>query len=304
VAPDLNALLVFGYVAESRSFSEAARRLDMPKSTVSRQVAELERALNATLLERSTRGLKLTAVGTDVFEKARRSIELSEAVTDIANEHQAIVSGILRISAPPSISDSLLVPIVDAFQEAHPRVRVQIIITDRFVNMMADGVDVSFIVGPLNDTAAVPRTILTYRHRVVASPWYLDRFPEPLVPDDLRSHSLYAFSFWTPDNTWVFSRTGHDSTSSITFKPRLSINDYLGMVPALLAGRGIGELPPLVRPDLLRDGHLVEVLPQWHLPTFNLKVVHLANRYVSRAVAAFLEYAVERAPLLFPELPT
>ena len=149
IMTDLNSLLIFAQVVESNSFSEAARRLKMPTSTVSRRVAELEEELGVRLLERSTRSLRLTDVGSEVLEHAQRTAEVSEAVGNIASNHLSHVSGTLRIAAPPSISDSLLAPLVGAFQASYPEVRVHIFITERIVDQIAEGVDLAFRVGEL-----------------------------------------------------------------------------------------------------------------------------------------------------------
>src|ERR1700740_2945897 len=146
---DLNSLMIFAKVVEAKSFSEAPRLLKMPTSTVSRRVAELEDQLGVRLLERSTRNLRLTHGGSDVLEYARHTAELSEAVDNIASNHVSNVSGTLRLSAPPSISDSLLAPLVGAFQTSYPNVRVQIFVTERFVDPIAEGMDLAFRVGTL-----------------------------------------------------------------------------------------------------------------------------------------------------------
>jgi DNA-binding transcriptional LysR family regulator len=172
---DLNSLLLFAKVVEANSFSEAARRLKMPISTVSRRIAELEDQLGVRLLERSTRKLRLTDVGSEVLEHAQRTSELSEAVGNIASHHQAKLSGVLRLSAPPSISDSLLVPLIGGFQKTHPDVRVQILITERMVDHIAEGIDLVFRLGALKDSTLIARRILTFRHRLLASPAYLKR---------------------------------------------------------------------------------------------------------------------------------
>src|SRR6516162_4936204 len=131
---NLNSLVIFARVVEANSFSEAARRLKIPVSTVSRRIAELEDQLGMRLLERSTRSLRLTDVGSQVLQYAQRGAELSEAVSNIASDHSSKVSGTLRLAAPPSISDSLLAPLVGAFQESYPDVRAQIIVTERIVD--------------------------------------------------------------------------------------------------------------------------------------------------------------------------
>src|SRR5215813_622510 len=201
---DLNSLAIFAKVAEARSFSEAARRLKMPISTVSRRVAELEDQLGVGLLERSTRNLRLTDVGAEVFEHAQRSAEISEAVGNIVSNQSSTVSGVLRLSAPPSISDTLLVPLVTAFQASYPSVRVQVLVTDRFVDHIAEGVDLVFRLGALKDSSLVARRILAYRHQLVASPTYINDCQPLEKPQDLLEHRLLSFSHWKPDSSWTF----------------------------------------------------------------------------------------------------
>ena len=300
---DLNSLTIFAKVVEASSFSEAARRLKMPVSTVSRRIAELEDQLGVRLLERSTRSLRLTDVGSEVLEHAQRSAEVSEAVDNIASNHLSQPSGTLRLSAPPSISDSLLAPLVGAFQAAYPGVRVQIFITERIVDQIAEGVDLAFRVGELEDSSLVARRILTYRHQLVASPAYLAKHKPPKTPRDLLNHKLLAFSFWKPENHWIFTHDNGKDRETLTFQPWLSINEYSGLAASLLAANGIGDLPPIVQPHLLREGRLVEVMPKWHFRTFHLSVVHLGNRYIPQSVRVFKEFATQMAPTLFPSLP-
>jgi DNA-binding transcriptional LysR family regulator len=299
VKTDLNALMIFAQVVEASSFSEAARRLKIPISTVSRRVADLEDQLGVRLLERSTRSLRLTDVGSEVLEHAQRSAELSDAVNNIASNHLLNVSGTLRLAAPPSISDSLLAPIVGAFQAAYPEVRVQIFVTERIVDQISEGVDLTFRVGDLKDSSLVARRILTYRHQLVASPEYLGKCEPPRTPQELLGHRLLAFSFWQPENSWQFTHGKGKQRETLTFQPYLSINEYSGLAAALLAGAGIGDLPPIVQPD-----RLVEVMPEWHFRIFHLSLVHLGKRYIPRPVRVFKEFAAEMAPRMFPSLPT
>jgi DNA-binding transcriptional LysR family regulator len=275
----------------------------MPISTVSRRIVELEDQLGVRLLERSTRNLRLTELGAEVLEHAKHSTELSEAVDDIISNKMSVVSGTLRVCAPPSISDSLIAPVVAAFQASYPNVRVHVYITERIVDQITDEVDIAFKVGTFTISSLVARTLLTYRHQVLASPAYLAKCDPPKTPKDLLAHRLLAFSFWKRDYSWSFAHANGRDKETLCFQPFIAMNDYSGLVVALLNGSGIGELPPIVQPDLMRKGLLVEVMPGWHLPVFDLTIAHLRVRYIPRHVRIFKEFATQVVPKLFPRLP-
>jgi DNA-binding transcriptional LysR family regulator len=302
--PDLNSLALFAAVIDAKSFSRAAQQLKMPTSTVSRRIAELEKELGARLLERSTRNLRLTDFGADVLQYAHQSADIVQEVANIATDHVSGTSGTLRLAAPPSISDSLLAPLICDFQSEFPQISVQIFITERVLDLITDGVDLKFWVShTLEDSSVVARRILTYRHQLVASPEYLGRFGSPKTPDELRNHRLLAFSFWKPKNTWKLFHTNGKDQHKLQFQPHLSINEYVGLATALVRGTGIGELPPIVQPELLRSGKLVEIMPRWRFRSFHLSILHLSNRYIAKPVRLFKEFATDRIPSLFPKLP-
>ena len=301
---DLNALSIFAKVVEAKSFSAAARRLKMPISTVSRRIAELEDQLGVRLLERSTRCLRLTEVGAEVLEHARHSAELCEAVDSIISNSLSEVSGTLRLCTPPSISESLIIPVVSAFQASYPNVRVQVRLTERIVHNIAEDVDLAFKVGVFMDPSLVARKLLSYRHQVVASPAYLAKREPPKAPGDLLAHRLLAFSFWQTEYSWSFVHANGQDKKTIEFQPCIAMNDYASLAGALLAGSGIGELPPIVQPDLVRQGLLVEVMPNWHFPVFDLTLAHPRTGHIPRQVRVFKEFASQMVPKLFPRLPT
>ena len=301
---DLNSLLVFAKVAEALSFTEAARRLEMPVSTVSRRIADLEKQLAVQLLERSTRTLRLTAVGQEVLDYARRAAEANDGVEYVVANQRAEVRGLVRLAAPPSISDSVLAPIIAAFRQVHGAVRFEAVITEQVVDFIADRIDLEIHVGPVEDTSLVVRRLLTFRHRLVASPAYLSRVEAPRHPRDLLHHPILAFSHFRPEYAWAFSHADGRDAERLVFVPQLGINDYVGVTAGLLAGGGIGDLPPIVQPELMREGRLVEVMPDWHLPVFDLVILHPATRYQSRAVRLFKEFAARMLGELFPELAT
>ena len=301
---DLNALAIFAKVVEAKSFTGAARALKRPISTVSRHIAELEEQLGVRLLERSTRSLRLTDVGTEVLEHARHSAELCEAVDSVISNRLSDVSGTVRLCTSPSISDSLIVPVVSAFQASYPSVRVQVRITERLAHSIADDVDIAFRVGGFIDANLVVRKLLSYRHQVVASPAYLAGRELLRTPRDLLDHCLLAFSFWRPDYSWSFVNATREEKETVVFEPCIAMNDYAALAGALLAGSGIGELPPIVQPELMRKGLLVEVMPDWHLPVFDLALVHPRRGHVPRQLRVFKEFATQIVPQLFPLLPT
>lgn len=298
---DLNALLIFAKVVEAMSFSQAARRLGIPISTVSRKVAELEDQLGVRLLERSTRQLRLTDIGAVVLEQAQKSVEVSEAVESIVSNQRADVKGILRLSAPPSLAECLLAPLVLAFQASYPQVQVRIIVTEKFVDHITEGIDLEFSIGPSKDSSLVVRRVLHYRHLLVASPEYLASVKLPKKPGDLLEHPLLAFSHEHPRNTWTFAKGAIEET--ITFQPQIAMNDYLGLAKVLVEGAGIGDLPPIVRPEWLKEGKLVEVMSNWRFRGVDMSILHLSNRHIARAVGLFKDFAVKFVPQLFGRLP-
>jgi DNA-binding transcriptional LysR family regulator len=300
---DLNSLALFAKVVGAGSFSEAARRLKMPISTVSRRIAELEDALGVRLLERSTRNLRLTELGAEILEHAARTAELSDAVESVVSNRVSEVSGTLRLSAMPSVSDTLLAPLVTAFQASYPNVRVQILVTERMVDLIAEGVDLAFRLGSLKDSSLVARRILTYRHQLVASPSYLKTHEPPIKPRDLLDHRLLTFSHWRPENSWTFFHKDGKNTETLAFEPCFSMNDYAGLASALVAGAGIGEFPPVVQPELMRDGRLVEVMPDWRFRAYDLSLIQAGARHVTKPCRLFKDLVTRMAPSLFPDLP-
>ena len=302
---DLNSLAIFATVVDANSFSEAARRLKMPVSTVSRRIAELEDQLGVRLLERSTRNLRLTDVGSEVLDQARRSVEVSEAIDNIVSNRLSNISGLLRLSAPPSISDTMLQPLVGAFHASYPDVRVEIFVTDRYVDHIAEGIDLVFRIGAgaERDSSLVAKKIMTYRHRLLASPAYLGKSKPPEMPQDLLAHRLLAFTYFKTENSWTFHHVNGKDKETLSFLPHLSMNDFTGLASALVAGGGIGDLPPVVQPELVRDGRLIEVMPEWRFRSYDLLMVHLGNRHVTRTLRVFKEFAAQMIPTLFPDLP-
>jgi DNA-binding transcriptional LysR family regulator len=297
--PGVDALIVFAKVVEAGSFSAASRRMGVPLSTVSRRISELEDSLGTRLLERSTRSLRLTEVGAEILEQAKRGVEIEEAVAAIASNRAAQAIGTVRISVPPSLSESLFVPLIVEFQRTPPHVAVSVLATDRHVDLIAEGIDLAFRTGPLKDSSLVARPILEFRHVMLASHAVLAGMPAPTHPTDLLRFKLCAFSGWGEETTWHLERNGEGT--SVRFKPHLALNDYAGLGAALVAGAGIGEMPSIVASEWRRKSGLVEVMPEWRFPLEHLYMLHVGNRHATLPLRLFKEMVLEKAQSLLDE---
>ena len=299
---DLNALIVFANVAQAGSFSAASRRLDMPVSTVSRQVARLEDTLGIRLIERSTRSFRLTELGGRILEQARRALAVSDAVDRLAAEQATGVTGLLRLLVPPALAEPLLAPAVVAFTAAHPQVRLQVSVGSRPSDDPIEEADLTLRLGAMQDSALIALRVLRYRDRLVASPGYLAHHEAPAQPADLARHRLLTTLDRAPGHRWAFRRAKDRARETADLQSHLATDDIAGLVAAVLADGGVGALPPVTRPELLCDGRLVEVMPDWQLEPRDLFLVHLGRRHVPRPVDLFKEIAAQMIPALFPGL--
>ena len=297
---DKNAMALYVKVVENNSFSRAAEREGIPVSTVSRKISELEKALGVRLLERSTRRLRMTEIGQDYYQRCRRGLEEFETANLLVSDQQAEVSGRLRLSVPPSLSDVVIIPLIETFQARYPNAIVNCLVTDRHVNHIEDGIDISLRVGDLKDSSLVARRLLRYRSVLVASPGYLKRAGAPNHPNELPLHALVAFSRWEPAVTWVLENDGE--TQKINVQPRIAINDYAGVQSAVINGLGISEIPSILCGPGLQDGRLVEVIPEWQFSPVTLSAVYPSNRNLSRLVRLFKDFCVERIEALVPHV--
>jgi DNA-binding transcriptional LysR family regulator len=298
MAADKNAMALFVKVVENKSFTKAAQREGVPVSTVSRKIMDLEKELEVRLLERSTRKLRLTEIGQEYYERCRRGLEEFEAANLLITDQRAEVSGRLRISVPPSLSDIIIVPLIEMFQATHPKVVVQCLVTDRHIDHISDGIDLSLRVGELRDSSLVARRLLRYRSVLVASPGYLEKAGTPKHPSELPLHGLVAFAPWDTTVRWEMEK-GTDS-ERIDLEPRIAINDYAGVQRAVIDGMGISEIPSIVCGPALNDGRLVEVMSDWWFAPTTIAAIYPSNRNLSRVVRLFRDFCVERFPILAP----
>ena len=234
---DRNAMALFVKVVENHSFSKTAQRENVPVSTVSRKISELEKALGVRLLERSTRQLRMTEIGQGYYDRCRRGLEEFEAANLLISERQTEVSGTLRISVPPSVSDVVVAPLVAGFQALYPNVVFRVLVTNRRVHLIEDGIDLAMRVGELEDSNLVARRLLRYRHILVATPAFLKKVGHPQNPNDLTDQPLIAFSPWFGELIWHL--TDGKKVEKVPVEPRFSINDYSGVQRSVVASTAL-----------------------------------------------------------------
>lgn len=259
--PLLPDLATFAQVVEAGNFSSAARLLRTTPSTVSRQVQRLERALGTRLFERSTRRIRLTESGMQVYRHCRDMMEAASGAVDTASQLIAQPRGRVSISAPISLAKSLIHPKIPGFLRAYPEVDVQVLFDDRDIDPIRDHVDLVVRPTPTPPQGLVARRLGTVRWMPCASPGYLRARGTPIGPGDLEQHDCLYLGAAPDDNRWTFRQGNHAQT--IEVRGRYIANDVNARREAALDDWGVASLPEFAVGDDLRAGRLVQVLPEW-----------------------------------------
>jgi DNA-binding transcriptional LysR family regulator len=296
-APDLNDVALFVEVIEAASFSAAARRRGVPVSTVSRRIARLEASLGSRLIERTTRTLRLTRVGETYLAHAERALdELTQGSQQVC-AFDAVPRGRVRITAPVALGPTLTGALAPYLART-PLVSVDIDLTDRRVDLLAEGVDIAVRSGPLESADFVARKVSDSTRCLFASKTYLDRRGRPQRLADLSSHDLIATRSSTSGAVWeLFSggEGGHrrgNRRHRFAFKPRLVVNELFAAKNAALAGIGIVLLPSLA----VDRGELERVLPGVWGERGGLWVLYLARRSLTAATRSCVEHLLASLP--------
>ena len=289
---DINDLLLFAHVVKVRSFSGAARRLNVSKSRVSKAVARLEGELGVRLLHRSTRSLSLTEVGEAYFEHCDRILdELSLADTTISRLHQE-PRGKLKISAPVAFSTMHVASALPDFMALYPDLTVDLTISDRLVDLADEGYDIALRITPEPAQNLVARQLAPIRRKICASPAYLARRGVPLAPADLARHNCLSYTFLDAQEVWHLK--GGDGDLAVPVAGTLRINDDEALSQAVLGGLGLAMLPTFIVGRDLQEGRLLEVLPGFVTTERFIYAVHLPNRHLPLKVRAFIDFLLAR----------
>lgn len=288
---DLNAVQMFVSVVQAGSLSAGAARLGLPLPTLSRRIRDLEQQLNVQLLERTARGTRMTDAGARLYEHAGRGIEaLNEAEQAVVCD-QAQLKGRLRLSVPPAFEPCW--ELLSLFQQHYPDIQLQVYTTDRRVDLVEDGIDVSLRVGAIVHEAMVARRVLAYRHVLVAGRKLIERLGMPEFVESLHRFPCAAWSSGTNSaSNW---QLGDE-----TFTPRsvLTTNDYAHLRNRALAGDVVTELPPFLATPGLRSGDLIALLPEKPMPEQQIHLLYPSHRHPSTIVRTYLDFCKQQLPAL------
>lgn len=286
---DLNAVRVFLAVVDHGGFREAASQLHQPKSTVSRRVADLEAALGQQLLRRTTRTVSLTEVGDAFYRQAQQALTALTDALRTVHEAEAAPRGVLKVTAPPTFAEFFMGDLLTGFAREFPEVRVVLDLTDRYVDLVAEGYDVALRAGVLPDSSLKARLLGSSPTLCYASADYLAKKGTPTKPEELANHDVLAFGTDERQTKWPFSVKKEKRLVAV--KPRMTVNSFVLLAKLAEAGLGITRIPSGLAERNAKD--LVEVLPDFAMPAAPMHAVFPPSQHLSPKVRAFLEYLTE-----------
>lgn len=285
----LNGIEAFVAVVDAMSFTRAATRLEMPITTVSAQIARLEEHLGVTLIRRTTRQLQVTPEGRAYYERCVRALaELSDGARELAIGTQE-PAGLLRLIAPVNLSQTLLPPIIERFLQAFPKASVELIGTDRKVNLIAEAIDLAIHPGEMEDSTLVARKFRPTKLCLWASSTYLELRGTPQTPADLKRHDLISF---TRRNGQVRLTSPDGKVLEWSAASRLALDGFDMIRTFIARGNGIGLLPDVVAEEPSATAPLIRVLPNYSSEDCVLHFVYPAQRFVPQTVRAFIKSAL------------
>ncbi|MFZ0836729.1 MAG: LysR family transcriptional regulator [Xanthobacteraceae bacterium] len=262
--PDLEGLAIFAKVVDMRSFAGAAAELNLSKATVSKAVSRLEARLGTRLFNRTSRRLALTDAGRQLSARAAHILAEAEAAEDDARAQSSTPRGLVRLAVPMSFGVLHVAPLIAEFLGSYPEVTIELHLSDAIVDLIGDGYDAAIRIGALPDSSLVARRLCDTQRYLVGSPAYLKKQARPNHPLQLADHACLGYTYAIGPETWRFT-TKDGKSASVRPSGPLRVNNGEAMIPALIAGIGLGVLPEFIVRDALADGRLQRLLPEWTL---------------------------------------
>jgi len=281
----------FNAVVDAGSFVKAAEALHMSKASVSRYVVDMETRLGVRLLHRTTRRLSLTDEGQVFYGRSKELLaELEEAEDEITSRSDA-ASGLLRINAPFTFGILHLAPLWGEFMALHPKVRLDVTLADRLVDLVEEGYDLAIRIATLENSSLVSRKLASTRTVLCASPQYLKLHGTPQHPEELAQHAVISYSYLSTGDEWRF--TGPEGAVNVKTRPCMHTNSGDTCRAAALAHQGVILQPTFLVGKDLTDGSLLELMPQYRSIEFGIYAVYPTRKHVSAKVRAMIEFLAE-----------
>lgn len=284
----LAAMEAFVVVVDTGSFSAAGRRLGVGQPAVSKTIAQLEEHLEVKLLARSTRGLTPTEAGLNFYERARRAIEEADEAELAARAAGSSLAGKLRFCAAVTFARIHLMPRLPEFLARHPSLQVDVVLDDRNIDLVQEGIDVALRMGELSDSTLRARKIATARRVVVATSSYLERVGKPESPNDLLAHEAVIYSQAGGGAEWTFRRG--DAENAVTLNGRLHVTAAEGVRAAVLADAGLAIASEWMFTPEIASGKVRTILDDWELPAIDLWAVFPAGRTATTKARTFVSF--------------
>jgi len=291
--PDFEGLAMFAKVAEEGSFAGAARTMGVSVATVSRAVSRLEDRLGGRLFNRSSRQLALTEFGQGLADRATHIYAEAENIEHTALETAKRPRGLLRLAVPMSFGIRWVAPILPDFFRQYPDVSVDLHLSDDRIDLIGDGFDAALRIAVLEDSSLIVKQLATVRRFVLATPAYFARYGRPQHPDDLTAHHCLGYAYRARRDIWRFT---HEDGRNATVAPvgPLRVTNVEALIPTLLAGQAIAELPEFIAADLIRTGQVEVVVPDWTMALGGLFFMTPTTRARSAKITALASFLSER----------
>lgn len=291
--PDFEALAIFAKVVELRSFAAAATELALSKATVSKAVGRLEERLGARLFNRTSRRLALTDAGRTLAARAAQLLADGEAAESEALAQSAAPRGLVRLAVPMTFGVKVLAPLLPDFLAQYPDVAVDMHLSDAMVDLIGEGFDIGVRIASLPDSSLVARRLCAMPRHTVAAPSYLERYGRPTHPMHLAQHRCFAYAYLSTPNVWHFTNAAGEEA---TVRPsgQLRVNNGEAVLPALIAGLGIADLPDFIVGDAIAAGQVEVILKDWKQTEGAVHLVMPAGGPRPARVEALIDFLADR----------
>ena len=263
--PDFEGFAIFAKVVELRSFAAAATELALSKATVSKAVTRLEARLGARLFNRTSRRLALTDAGQKLAERAARLLSDGEAAENEALAQSATLRGLVRLAVPMTFGVRTVAPLLPEFLAAYPEVSIDLHLSDATVDLIGEGFDAGLRIARLPDSSLIARRLCAMPRYTVATPAYLKRWGRPTHPMHLAGHKCFGYAYLSTPGVWRYTNASGEQ-ASVRPAGQLRVNNGEAVMPALLAGLGIADLPDFIVGDAIASGEVEVILQGWKQP--------------------------------------